>query len=149
MTLARWTQPSGPLCLWQCFFHVWTLGGGIVLLSLFRQAVLQPTRKIIRISYWLIQRGGWEYHYLLNAHAVAPGKMVAKTRVWKNQFVTWVWNKPYTLVWKSPRPKLIHHHTSPSTICSHGYIPLLKSCGQLPGTKTIPCNLKIVIKINN
>ena len=22
VTLARWTQPSDPLCLWQCFFHV-------------------------------------------------------------------------------------------------------------------------------
>ena len=21
VTLARWTQPSGPLCLWQCFIH--------------------------------------------------------------------------------------------------------------------------------
>ena len=21
VTLARWTQPSGPLCLWQCFLH--------------------------------------------------------------------------------------------------------------------------------
>ena len=27
MTLARWTQPSGPLCLWQCFGRLWPFSG--------------------------------------------------------------------------------------------------------------------------
>ena len=27
VTLVRWTQPSGPLCLWQCFFYRASLGG--------------------------------------------------------------------------------------------------------------------------
>ena len=25
VTLVRWTQPSGPLCLWQCSFYTWPL----------------------------------------------------------------------------------------------------------------------------
>ena len=35
-TLARWTQPSGPLCLWQCFYkgnhltHLWNMSDWIV-----------------------------------------------------------------------------------------------------------------------
>ena len=30
VTLARWTQPSGPLCLWQCFFYAPSLNSFIV-----------------------------------------------------------------------------------------------------------------------
>ena len=28
VTLARWTQPPGPLCLWQCFSWMWTVNIG-------------------------------------------------------------------------------------------------------------------------
>ena len=33
-TLARWTQSSGPLCLWQCFIVTWQKSDGVSYLSL-------------------------------------------------------------------------------------------------------------------
>ena len=104
------------------------LEGGIVLLSLFRQAVLQPTRKIIRISYWLIQRGGWEYHYLLMLYLLGRGclrpgyERISLSLGYEISRIPW-----YERV----------HALNPSTITPPLQPFVLKA------------NLKIVIKINN
>ena len=72
MTLARWTQPSGPLCLWQCF--IWPRKKNDLGLSTVRKEASWTAKnvffpascvKFFTVCKVVFLRSNWEFLHLI------------------------------------------------------------------------------------